>query len=109
MGKNFKLKADEIKAIATGYGSCIASDMITIHGRKVGYMYRDDPSFDTDSGWVFMSGDESQDYIDDQNNLAIYDVNTIANYDPEIVSFLHSAIGSEFERNESGFLTEVIE
>ena len=36
--------------------------------------------------------------MDDAANLAIYDVNTIANYDPEIVPLLDAPIGSAFER-----------
>jgi hypothetical protein len=37
--------------------------------------------------------------MDDAENLAVYDINTIANYDPEIIAFLESAIGSAFERD----------
>ena len=33
-------------------------------------------------------------------NLAIYDVNTIANYDPEIIPLLDAPIGAVFVRNE---------
>jgi hypothetical protein len=46
-----------------------------------------------------MSGKESQKYMDDPSNLEIYDVNTIANYDPEIVPFLSAPCGSAFERD----------
>ena len=31
-------------------------------------------------------------------DLAVYDVNTIANYDPEIVRLLDAPVGSAFER-----------
>jgi hypothetical protein len=34
----------------------------------------------------FMAGDESQDYADNPENWAIYDVNTVANNDPTICS-----------------------
>jgi hypothetical protein len=30
----------------------------------------------------------------------VYDVNTIANYDPDIVSFLRAEVGSRFERTD---------
>lgn len=62
-------------------------------------MYRDSPDNEIDSGWRFMSGKESQIYMDDPNNLAIYDVNTIANYDPEIIQFLSAPIGTVYERD----------
>jgi hypothetical protein len=62
-------------------------------------MYREAPDNDQDSGWRFLSGAESQEFLDNPDNLAIFDVNTIANYDPEIVAFLDAATGSAFERS----------
>jgi hypothetical protein len=102
MNKKFRLAATDIKAIAKGHGSCIATDRITVDGDRVGYMYREEPSDPVDSGWVFMSGTESQEYMDDAANSGVYDVNTIANYDPEIVQFLDAPYGSRFARREPG-------
>ena len=98
MNKNFRLKASDIKPIAQGFGGCIATDRITVDGERVGYMYRDEPSDPADSGWVFMAGTESQEYMDDPANSGVYDVNTIANYDPDIVQFLDAPAGSRFVR-----------
>jgi hypothetical protein len=92
--KKFALRAD----LAPNRGGCIATDMITVEGHKVGYMYREEPDNDIDSGWRFMSGRESPAYMDDAANLAVYDVNTVANYDPDIIPFLDSPVGSTFER-----------
>jgi len=107
--KNFKLKAHQIQPLATGYGGCIATDLITVAGRPVGYMYRKEPNNPQDSGWCFLSGYETQEYMNEPGNHAIYDVNTIANYDLEIIPFLDAPIGSAFERNESGVLVEIYE
>jgi hypothetical protein len=96
--KKFHLSASEIKSLAPGHGGCIASDMITVDGRHVGFMYREEEDFEGDSGWRFMSGYESAEYSDDPNNLAVYDVNTIANYDPKIIPYLERPVGSAFER-----------
>ena len=76
--------------------------MITVHGRKVGYMYRETPDNDSDSGWRFFAGNETQEYVDDPDNLSLYDVNTIANYDREIIPYLADPIGSAYERDTSG-------
>src|SRR5579859_2901905 len=97
--KKFRLRADQIVPMATGYGACIASDMITVAGMKVGFMYRALPYETFDSGWCFTAGVESQEYMDDAANHAVYDVNTIANYDPEIIPFLEAPSGSAFERD----------
>lgn len=99
MFKRYKLRQEDIKPIATGLGACVATDMITVHGEPVGFMYREvEPDNESDSGWRFLSGTEDQDYMDDPDNHGVYDVNTIANYDPTIVAKLQSPPGSAFER-----------
>jgi hypothetical protein len=101
MSKQFRLTADEIRPIATGYGSCFASDHITVEGRKVGFLYREEPDSEIESGWRFLSGRESQEYLDGLDHLSIYDVNTVANYDYGIVTHLSASVGSAFARAES--------
>ena len=96
--KQFKISASAIKPLVEGLGACFATDTITVEGRKVGYMYREKPDFPEDSGWRFFSGTESQEYLEDVDHTAVYDVNTIANYDPAIIPLLDSAVGSAFER-----------
>ena len=96
--KEFKIPGDQIKRLISNMGSCIASDRITVSGMKVGYMYREEPDNDIGSGWRFFSGDETQDYADTPDNFAIYDVNTICNYDPAIIPLLNAPYGSAFGR-----------
>jgi hypothetical protein len=98
MDKRFRLAASDIKPIAEGHGGCVATDRITVDGELVGYMVRDEPSNPYDSGWSFMAGTESQAYMDNPANSGVYDVNTIANYDPAIVPFLEAPVGSRFVR-----------
>jgi len=100
--KDFHLKTHDIVDRATGRGACFATDMITVDGRQVAFMYREEPDESIDSGWRFMAGYESQEYMDDPANSGIYDVNTIANYDPDIIPFLDAPIGAAFERDEKG-------
>jgi hypothetical protein len=97
--KKFRLRADQIRPLVPNRGGCIASDRITVDGELVGYMYRDQPSNDLDNGWRFMAGDESPEYMDDADNHAVYDVNTIANYDPAIIPLLDAPPGSAFIRD----------
>src|ERR1019366_2034647 len=99
MSKRYYLPADQIKPVAIGHGACIASDLIRVEGHKVGYMYREEPNNDTDSGWKFFAGTETQEYTDNPANFAVYDVNTIANYDPEIIPFLDAPIESALVRD----------
>lgn len=98
--KKFRLAADEIEDLANGYGACIASDYITVEGFAVAFMYREAADNEVDSGWRFLSGQETDEYMDNADNHGVYDVNTIANYDPDIVPLLLSPIGSAFERTD---------
>ena len=98
MQKQFALKADQIKPLAPNRGGAIASDRITVDGRPVGYMYRSAPLNPQDSGWAFLAGDEDDVYMADPSRHAIYDVNTIANYDPAIIPHIDAPVGSAFIR-----------
>lgn len=102
MGKQFRLSANDIRPLVEERGSCLASDSITVLGKRVGYMYREEPDTPVDSGWRFFTGDESQAVADDPKYFEIYDVNTIANYDPEIIPLLDKQIGTAWGRNARG-------
>jgi len=69
-----------------------------MQGYPVGYMYREAGDTGGDSGWRFFSGTESEEFSLDAANFQIYDVNTIANYDPEIIPLLDAPTGSAFAR-----------
>jgi len=99
--KTFRLGPNEIKPLAPDRGGCFATDRITVQGEKVGYMYREShpDSNWPDSGWTFLAGTESQEYLDDPSNIEICDVNTIANYDLDIIPFLDSPFESAFARD----------
>jgi hypothetical protein len=96
----FKLKPEEIKELVSPMGYCLVSDKITVDGMKVGFMYREKPEEKDDSGWRFLSGTETEEYMDDENNTMIFDVNVVANYDEAIIPYLKSKVGTELERIE---------
>lgn len=99
--KKFKIPAGQIKDLITPIGACYATDKITVDGLLVGYMYRESPDFEEDSGWRFMSGTEDEEYADNPANTMIYDVNTIVNYDPAIIPYLNLEKGIQLERNDN--------
>lgn len=97
--KVFALPAAVIRPLACGHGACFATDRITVDGERVGYALRAPPGAPPDSGWQFFAGDEDDAYLEDTDHLAIYDCNTIANYDPEIIPLLDAPVGSAFVRD----------
>jgi hypothetical protein len=101
-------KLSNFEELVPNIGGCLATDMITVEGFKVGYMYREHTNRELDSGWRFFSGAEDQDYIDDLNNSSVYDLNTIANYDKAIIPYLEMPFGTELERVENSDLFRII-
>jgi hypothetical protein len=97
--KKFKLSAEQIRRLVPHNGACLATDKIVVDGEPVGYMYREQRMDPADTGWRFTAGTEDDEYMSDAANHGVYAVNTIANYDPSIIEFLDSPIGSKFERN----------
>jgi hypothetical protein len=100
MSKKFHTPADQIKPLATGHGNCIATDKIMVDGRPVGFMYREEPINADDSGWRFLSGFETDAYMENPKHQGLYDVNIVANEDPSIMPHLSAPIGSAFEKTE---------
>lgn len=96
--KKYFLEEKDLESIIEGKGACIATDRITVDGEKVRFMYREEPHGKEDSGWCFMAGDEDEEYMDDPANHGVYDINTLANYDRDIVPFLDAPVGAAFER-----------
>jgi hypothetical protein len=97
--KSFARTAEQVRPLVEGRGACLATDEIMVKGRRVGHAYREAPDNDVDSGWRFTAGDESDEYMDDADNHGVYDVNTVANYDPEIIPLLDAEPGSAFVRD----------
>jgi hypothetical protein len=80
-------------------GACIASRLLTAGSAKVGFMYRRDPAFGTDSGWVFITGQETQTELDDPNQFVVCDLATIADIDSDVSPFLDAPAGSAMVRD----------
>ena len=101
--KEYKLKSEEIIKLIELKGGCIASNKITIDGLQIGYMYRENSSNESDSGWRFFAGNEDEVYTNNSDNFGIFDLNTICNYDRTIMPYLESEIGSSFEKINGAF------
>ena len=86
---------------------CIVSDKITKEGYKVGYMYRENPTSNMpDSGWRFLAGNEDASFMNAPKNHHVFAINTICNYDSDIIPYLNSNIGSAFIRVEGNKFIE---
>ncbi|MGF1578710.1 MAG: DUF2185 domain-containing protein [Gemmataceae bacterium] len=80
-------------------GACLASNKVTVDGLPVGYMYRVEPNAEDDTGWCFLSGTESREYMDNSDNHAIHNLATLASLNPDIIPFLDAPVGARYLRD----------
>lgn len=79
-------------------GYIIVSNLVAQEKQKVGFLYRESPDNNLDSGWRVFSGQEDEAYIDNPDNFGIYSSEKILEIDPAIQELLHSPIQTAFER-----------
>ncbi len=79
---------------------CYVSHRVLNDGIRVGYLYRESPDRDDDSGWRMMAGDESEDYINDSNNLSYVSLGAVLREDASIVGLLETPAPCAFVRGE---------
>ncbi len=101
--KYYKIRKEDIKKLIDDDRECMASDKITVEGNKINFMYREEPTSSSDSGWHFFEGSENEEYTNNPDNFDIYSVNTICNYDPDIIPYLDFPVGTQLERDKYGF------
>jgi len=99
MKENLLLKISDIKALVEESGACIISNRVCLDGLPISFMYKDHPDDIMDTGWRFLSGDETDEYLDDPSNSGIYDLNTVANFDQSIIPYLSLPIKTALIRN----------
>ncbi len=106
LGKEIDLAGDD------GRKYCAVSRKILDEGERVGYMRRH-LSFngnmlsDNDSGWVFMAGTESREFLANPYNIKRCRLNTVCNIDSDILPFLSKPYDTTVYRKSDGVLTVV--
>ncbi|NUO75568.1 MAG: DUF2185 domain-containing protein [Lysobacter sp.] len=79
----------------------LASDQVTGPQRlPVCYAYRLEPNNPHDSGWIFQSGRESQDWLD-AHPPKIYPLERFIQMDPSLLDLVRGEIGSGWERDDA--------
>lgn len=75
------------------------SKKITEEGWKVGYMERNEPYNEEDSGWSFFAGNENDKYLSDVRNIELISVGNVwQQFDPDIFQYIDMPIGTKLIR-----------
>lgn len=89
-------------------GYVIATRRLVEERLPVLYMYHEEPE-DGDSGWRFFAGDETDEYLENPENIGIYDIQTILAVDDEVLPYLDAPVGFAYERGRRGELFTRVE
>lgn len=99
---------DPVPSITEKYiKRCFVTNNVLYEGRKVGYLYREKPDYEDDSGWRFTAGDETDEYMDDPNNASYVSLGAVLRQDDSILSLLDREPGVAFVRDEKGGFFEL--
>jgi hypothetical protein len=79
---------------------CFVTNRVLRDGQRVGYLYREDPDEEKDSGWRLTANDESQEYMESSDNLAYVSLGAVLSKDDSFRHLLDSPVGSAFVRDE---------
>lgn len=78
---------------------CFVTKRILEDGRLVGYLYREEPDEEQDSGWRITANDEADDYMSDSRNVAYVSLGAVLSKDDSFLDLLDAPSGSAFIRN----------
>ena len=69
-------------------------------------MHRENPTNENDSGWRFFSGNGSDEYTNNPDNFSMFQLNTLCNYDSDIIPYLEKQVGKSFLKENDGTYKE---
>lgn len=82
------------------FGFVLATKMLMDEKHEVRYMYRELSDNPQDSSWRFFCGDEDKPYVEDPENIGVYDIKTVLALDQSILPYLDSSAGIVLEWND---------
>lgn len=78
--------------------TAIVSAKVRAEGWKIGYGVRGEPTREGDSGWFFGAGSETDDYVNDANNLELWKIGSVLMYDPALNELINVPYGTSIIR-----------
>ena len=76
----------------------IVSKKVREEGWRIGYGMRDEPTGEYDSGWFFCVGNETDEYINNPDNLELWTVNSVIMTEPALKQFITEPLGTAIIR-----------
>jgi hypothetical protein len=91
---------DEDDGLEPFANRCLVSRKVLDEGQPVGYLYREEPDMEEDSGWRIFAGDESDEYLENSDNIEFVSLGAVLNRDDSFLHLLGAPAESFFARDE---------
>ena len=94
---------DPIPAISEKYiKRCFVTNNILYEGEAIGYLYREEPDTEDDSGWRFTTGSETDEYMNNSENSSYVSLGAVLREDDSVVHLLEHTSGIAFAKDQNG-------
>lgn len=90
-----KKKQSKMKEYIRGAGGTIVSKSVLNGASRLKWLFREDSEYG--NGWVAFGDTDTQEYVDNAENMAIVDFNTLANIEPAVMNVFYMPVGSDLE------------
>ena len=90
-------------------GGCVVSKNILSNAGRLKWCIREESVNAVDNGWRFFSDIDTEEYLNDTDNMCICDFNTVANIEPAILAIYNLPVGTDLEfciENEKRFFID---
>ena len=97
-GKESKKAAEkkaEFKEYIKGAGGSIVSKSILNGASKLKWLFREDSEHG--NGWIAFGDTDTQEYVDNAENMVVVDFNVLANIEPTVLNVYYMPVGSDLE------------
>lgn len=82
------------QALAAALSYAVVSREVSREGAAVGFLYREAPVFEQDSGWRFFSGAESDEYVADAEHFDTLPLSDVLSAHPELSALMAEPEGA---------------
>lgn len=94
---NLPVQPDDDCMVEKYFSRCFVTRRVLYDEQKVTSLYREEPDQPNDSGWRILAGDETEDYMEDTENVFYVSLGAVLNCDDRFVHLLDQPVGSCFE------------
>lgn len=78
-------------------GGCIVTKSLLDGKSHLKWLFREESVNPVDNGWRAFGAEDTQEYINDSNNLVVCDFNTLANIEPTVLHVYEMPVGADLE------------